>query len=74
MNYLGFKECLREFNKRIIPTYRDPKSKEIVHQIDHLYVTDMLYNQLENCETGSQAKIFGELPLSDHLPIIAEFS
>ena len=69
---MGFRECLRQYNNKIIPTFRH-SSKEIAHQIDHLFVTNDLYSQLERCTVGDQSIIFGQ-SLSDHLPIIADFS
>ena len=71
MQKIGFTECLRKYNNEIIPTFKH-SSGEIVHQIDHLHVTNNLYSELKKCGTGEQSKIFGE-SLSDHLPIIADF-
>lgn len=72
MHALGFKECLREHNGKLIPTFKNPKEGKVIHQIDHLYVTDNLYSQIESCKVGNQSVIFGN-SLSDHLPIIADF-
>ncbi len=71
MSELGFTECLRGYNDRIIPTFKHSRG-EIAHQIDHLFVTTDLYSRLETCKTGDQSVIFGN-SLSDHLPIIADF-
>ena len=71
MNKLGFTECLRKFNKNIIPTFKH-SSGEVAHQIDHLFVTNELYAELRTCEVGDQSIIFGNSQ-SDHLPIIADF-
>ena len=68
---LGFKECLREYNGVITPTFKH-SSKLVAHQIDHLFVTERLFSKLKNCSVGDQSVIFKE-PLSDHLPIIASF-
>jgi exonuclease III len=73
MQALGFTECLRKFNNdKIIPTFKH-SSKEIVHQMDHLFVTNDLYSKLEKCNVGDQTIIFDK-SLSDHLPIIADFN
>jgi len=72
MYEIGFTECLRKYNDKIIPTFRHP-NKEIAHQIDHLFVTNDLYSRLQRCTVGDQSIIFGN-SLSDHLPIIADFS
>lgn len=72
MRGLGFTECLRQYNVgRIVPTFRHSRG-EIEHQIDHLFVSNDFYSQLERCSVGDQAIVFGKL-LSDHLPIIADF-
>ena len=56
----------------LVPTFRNPHGRKLVHQIDHLYVTAPLSDHLVSCEVGSQERVFGQA-LSDHLPIIAEF-
>ena len=73
---LGLSECLREHNGRITPTYKNSKGKkEVIHQMDHLYVTSDLHEKRKHCFVGDQATIFSvDRPLSDHLPIIAEFA
>jgi exonuclease III len=69
---LGFKECLREFSKDIVPTFQNTQGKMVVHQIDHLFVTNNLYLQIKKCAVGDRSTIFGK-SMSDHLPIIADF-
>jgi len=56
---LGFSECLRGFNKAIVPTFQNSTDKKVVHQMDHLFVTNDLYSKLKNCVTGDQTIIFG---------------
>jgi len=65
-------ECLREYSGRIVPTFQNAQNKKIVHQIDHLFITENIFNKLEKCKTGDQYEIF-EASISDHLPIIADF-
>lgn len=72
MTSFGFIECLNKFNNNLIPTFRNPKDGKIIHQMDHLFVTQNIYENIINCETGYHKHIFDGL-LSDHLPIIAEF-
>lgn len=72
MNELGFTECLKSFNGKLTPTFRNPNGGKILHQIDHIFVSNNLYSNLEKCEIGNQEIIFGK-KLSDHVPIIAEF-
>lgn len=75
INALGFTECLRTFKGQLTPTFRTPRGGFVVHQLDHLYVTDALLNKLAWCDVGSAARIFQSAPsLSDHLPIIADFT
>lgn len=71
MQQLGFTECLRGNNGKIIPTFRH-SNKEVAHQIDHLFVTNNLYQRLKGCTVGDESVIFGK-SLSDHLPIVADF-
>lgn len=71
MYALGFKECLLEYNEKLTPTYMHT-NKKIIHQLDHLYVTNDLFARLLKCYTGDQSIIFRKF-LSDHLPIIADF-
>lgn len=73
MYALGFKECLREHNGRLIPTFKNAQNGKILHQIDHLFVTAHIYSRLHKCAVGDQSKVFGRA-LSDHLPIVADFN
>ena len=69
---LGFYECLRGYQKQLIPTFRHSSGK-IEDQLDHLFVTQCLADDLIECKVGSKSLVFDK-SLSDHLPIIAEFS
>lgn len=72
MEALGFSECLQKHNGKLTPTFRNPRDGKIIHQIDHLFVTNLLFSTLKNCSTGNASTIFGS-SVSDHLPIIADF-
>jgi len=72
MRELGFTECLTTHNGGLIPTFRNPADKRIDHQIDHLFVSEVLKDKLTNCRVGDH--IVFDMNMSDHLPIIAEFS
>jgi endonuclease/exonuclease/phosphatase family metal-dependent hydrolase len=74
MKELGLTECLRAHNRKLIPTFKNSIGGKVIHQIDHLFVTHKLYEGITNCVTGEQEIIFGSRSLSDHLPIIADFS
>ncbi len=75
MNALRFYDCLRMFKGKLVPTFRTPRGGYITHQLDHLYVTPMLLSRLMHCDVGDAQRIFEPRPmLSDHLPIIADFT
>lgn len=72
MEALGFTECLKKHNGRLTPTFKNPKGGKMIHQIDHLFVTDSLFSRIIGCTTGDKLNIF-ENSISDHLPILADF-
>lgn len=72
MEALGFTECLRKYNGKLTPTFKNPRDGKIIHQIDHMFVTGSLFSILKNCTIGDKLTFFGE-SVSDHLPIIADF-
>jgi len=71
MASFGLVECLRHYNKRLVPTFKHCRGK-IEDQIDHLFVSRSLANELIFCTVGDTRRVFGQ-SLSDHLPIIADF-
>ena len=73
MNGLQLQECLRTFKGQLTPTFKNPKGGKIIHQLDHIYVSCPIYDRIENCTLGDGNAIFGS-SLSDHLPIIADFT
>ena len=72
MKDLGFYECLRGFQKELTPTFRH-SSGDIEDQLDHLFVTKSLSDELIESKTGDSSRVFDN-SLSDHLPIIAKFN
>jgi exonuclease III len=72
MEALGFIECLRHAQGRLIPTFRNPSNSQVVHQMDHLFVSEPLAGGLVSCDVGDQTRVFGG-SLSDHLPVVADF-
>ena len=72
MNMLGFSECLRTYNGKLTPTFKNPRDGKIIHQLDHLFVNATLYSALKYCNIGDASIIF-DSSFSDHLPIIADF-
>ena len=73
MRDIGLIECLKEYNGRLTPTFRNTNNGRMLHQIDHLFVTPKLYVKIKDCHVGDESVIFGN-KLSDHLPIIADFN
>jgi endonuclease/exonuclease/phosphatase family metal-dependent hydrolase len=72
MDALGLKECLRGSQGRLVPTFRHAAGGPVVHQMDHLFVSESMFSRLAKCEVGDD-RVFSE-SLSDHLPIIADFT
>ncbi len=58
MNGLGSTEVLRSHHGGLVPTFRNPHGRNIVHQLDHLYVTAPLSDRLVGCEVGNQERLF----------------
>jgi len=73
MAALGLTECLRDYQGKLTPTFRNPHGGAIKHQMDHMFITDLLSSRPFTCNTGDYRRIF-DASLSDHLPIIADFS
>jgi len=72
MSNLGFIECLLFSQGELTPTFKNPSNGKVIHQMDHLYVPELMRAGLLSCMTGDVKRIFDN-SLSDHLPIIAEF-
>jgi hypothetical protein len=70
MNAIGLFDALRSYHQRLVPTYKNNSGGEIIHQLDHLYMSKCLLDVVSDCQTGSHKDVF-ESKLSDHLPIIA---
>ena len=73
MNELGLTECLRKYNGKPVPTFRNRKDGQVAHQIDHLFVTSDVGSTLGKCTTSDEFIVFGK-EISDHLPIVADFN
>lgn len=73
MSGLGLVECLRHSAGRVVPTFRNADGGGVLHQLDHMFLNQPLAAALERAWAGDEARVFGGR-LSDHLPIIAEFS
>lgn len=73
MTTSGYTECLRTAQGRLTPTFKNKVGGEVLHQIDHLFVSASLADGLLFCSVGSAQRVFGG-GLSDHLPVIADFA
>ena len=73
MASLGLVECLRHVQGQLTPTFRNARGGEMKHQMDHLFVTSGVAAHLASCETGSAEQVL-DRGLSDHLPIVADFT
>lgn len=75
MNGLGLQDCLRTFKGALTPTFRNPRGGEIMHQIDHQYVTPALLDTLRWRDVGSPDRVFRSVPtwriFSDRLSMCA---
>jgi len=58
-----------EHHKKIIPTFRNPNGGKIIHQIDHVYISEGLFSNLISSNALSEYGVF-ENKLSDHYPIL----
>jgi endonuclease/exonuclease/phosphatase family metal-dependent hydrolase len=67
----GMVECLRHVTGQLTPTFRNPRGGAVIHQMDHLFVSQDLVVSLIDCRVGDANLVFGKR-LSDHLPILAD--
>ncbi len=72
MNSLGLTECLYTAENKLVPTFKNARGNKVVHQMDHIFVSQCLFNTLKRCCVLDKESVF-EKSLSDHLPIITEF-
>lgn len=73
LNALDLFDALRSRHGRRVPTYKRPGAAALANQLDHVYVSGQMLHRLRECRVGDSAHIFGS-GLSDHLPIMAEFT
>jgi exonuclease III len=66
---LNLKESLFEQNQQNVPTFRNPKGGKIIHQIDHVFLSEKLFSNLISSNVLSDFGVF-ENKLSDHYPIL----
>jgi len=68
---LNYFDSLGEFNGGLIPTFQNPRGKELIHQIDYLYIHKSLIKKINRCSLIEKRKVLNR-NLSDHLPILLE--
>ena len=73
MHALNLTECLFHSNGKLIPTFKNAGRPKVIHQIDHLFISNSILPALQSCFVGDAVRIF-DAKMSDHLPIIADFS
>lgn len=73
MNALDLIECLFHSKGVLTPTFKNATDKKVIHQIDHLFISEKVIPNLVFCDTGNSERVFDNY-LSDHLPIIADFN
>jgi exonuclease III len=66
---LNLKEALFEHHGTLIPTFRNPNGGKIIHQIDHVFLSERLFTNLTSSNVLSELGVF-ENKLSDHYPIL----
>lgn len=72
MNGLGRTGCPSHFHGGPVPTFRHDGGS-VPHQLDYCYVIRPLLNRLTRVRVPARAEVF-DRRLSDHLPIICEFT
>jgi endonuclease/exonuclease/phosphatase family metal-dependent hydrolase len=70
---LNLKEALYEFNQKLVPTFRNPKGGKIIHQIDHVFISERLFTNLLKSNVLIELGVF-ENKLSDHYPILTRIT
>jgi hypothetical protein len=72
MNSIGLTECLYHHSGKLVPTFKNAKGGKIIHQMDHVYVSEKLLKTMKNSYIEDSLQVF-EQSISDHYPIITEF-
>ena len=70
---LGLTDCLSFHHGNLVPTFKNTTGGKVIHQLDYVYVNEPLLSRLKYCDTSYSDVVFDQ-NISDHLPIIAEFS
>ena len=74
LNQLGLTDCLSHFHYGAVPTFQHT-TKVVEHQLDYCYVNAPMLERLTQARVPSHGDVFDRKPrLSDHLPVLCEFS
>lgn len=74
MNALGLVDCAGYSHGSPIPTFQHT-SGTVLHQLDYCYVNARMLNRLTEARVVDRADVFDQTKrLSDHLPLVCEFS
>ena len=70
---LGYFDSLGEYNGGLIPTFQNPRGKELIHQIDYLYIPKHLIKSIKSCKVIEKNNVLKN-KISDHLPILLDLN
>ena len=73
LHQLDYFDSLSEFNGGLVPTFQNPRGKEIIHQLDYLYIHKNQIENIQSCNLVNKRLIIGK-KISDHLPILLEIN
>ena len=71
MNSLGLIDCLSSYQEHLVPTFQNSRGKKMVHQLDYVYLDEILSNKLVRSYVLDDRQII-ENSISDHLPVVAD--
>ncbi len=75
LNRLGLTDCLSHHHGRPVPTFKNLRGGRVVHQLDYCYVNTPMRKRLKEARVLTPGDVFDAQPrLSDHLPIVCEFT
>ena len=70
---LNYFDSLSEYNGGLIPTFQNPRGKEIIHQIDYVYLNKSQIKNIKSCKIVNEREVLKN-KISDHLPIILDLN
>ena len=70
---LNYFDSLSEYNGGLIPTFQNPRGKEIIHQIDYLYLNKSQIKNIKSCSLVNKREVINN-KISDHFPILLDLN